>query len=384
MARSRTCCHLNFELENQPKWRKSGPSTKEMIEGIVTFRDKFEKLKPIDQEFCRESFSSAMAVEFIYYSNIGELVGSQTKEGTEELIKSILEKRASGGSDQHKYSDREATETLNTYAAMKKLYQIFKDEMHGFLTVQQICDVHRVLMEGLHDTAGEIRKTEVYAIWEGNPHFYPHPLDVEDKFYALVDRHYIYVDQLSKIKNSKEEVEHVFKCAARLLFDFVDTHPFGDGNGRMCRLLANYVLTLITPFPVGLYHTDNKNRSGRKDYVDAIIQCRENPKEGPRDLAALLVEGAWNGWKTLFKNLASRDSNLLGPIVVQASKLEKIDKNVERVLGGRKLELNRAGVTKCIIKHVKEMNIDSLEECQYLESTIEVAPQTNIVLNVFK
>ena len=372
----RTSCHFNFEFENQPGWRNLGPSTKEMIEDIVTFRDEFEKLKPSDQFFCRGSFSSAMAVEFIYNINIGELVGSQSKERTEKLIKS--------GYVQRGYSDREAIETLNTYAAMKKLYQIFKDEMHGILTVQQICDVHRVLMEGLHDTAGEIRKTEVYAIWEGNPHFYPHPIDVEDKFYALVDRHYISVDQLSKIKNSKEEVEHVFKCAARLLFDFVDTHPFGDGNGRMCRLLANYVLTLITPFPVGLYHTDNKNRSGRKDYVDAIIQCRENPKEGPRDLAALLVEGAWNGWKTLFKNLASRDSNLLGPIVVQASKLEKIDKNVERVLGGRKLELNRAGVTKCIIKHVKEMNIDSLEECQYLESTIEVAPQINIVLNVFK
>ena len=376
---------LNFELENQPKWRKLGPSTKEMIEEIVAFRDKFDKLKRSDQEFGRGSYSSAMAVEFIYYSNVGELVGSQTKEGTEEIIKSVLNKRASGGSDQRGYSDREATETLNNYAAMKKLYQIFKDEMHGFLTVQQICDVHRVLMKGLHDTAGEIRKTEVHTTWEGSPHFYPRPLEAKNRFYALVDHYCIYVDQLSKIKRpSKEEVEHVFKCAARLLFDFVDTHPFVDGNGRMCRLLANYVLTLITPFPVGLYHTDNKNRSGREDYVDAIVRCRKNPKEGPRDLAAMLVEGAWNGWKTLFKILESRDSNLLGPIVVQASKLEKIDKNVERVLGGRKLELNRAGVTKCIIKHVKEMNIDSLEECQYLESTIEVAPQINIVLNVFK
>ena len=26
----------------------------------------------------------------------------------------------------------------------------------------------------------------------------------------------------------------LFKCAARLLFSFVDAHPFGDGNGRMC------------------------------------------------------------------------------------------------------------------------------------------------------
>ena len=46
-------------------------------------------------------------------------------------------------------------------------------------------------MEGLHDTAGEFRKTEVYAVWEDSLHFYPHPIEVEDKFYALVERHYI-------------------------------------------------------------------------------------------------------------------------------------------------------------------------------------------------
>ena len=143
-------------------------------------------------------------------------------------------------------------------------------------------------------------------------------------------------------------MEHVFKCAARLLFDFVDTHPFGDGNGRMCRLLANYVLMLITPLPVGLYYT---NSSGQKDYIDAIVQCQNHLEEGLCDLAALLVEGAWNGWKTFFKTLEYRKS-CVGPIVVKVSKLEKVRENV----GRRKLELNRVGITECIIKHVKHNN----------------------------
>ena len=86
------------------------------------------------------------------------------------------------------------------------------------------------------------------------------------------------------------------KCAARLLFDFVDTHPFVNGNGQMCRRTGK----LCTPFPVGLYHTDDQNRCGRADYMNGIVQCRDNQEEGPRELAALLVEGAWNGWKTFF------------------------------------------------------------------------------------
>ena len=69
---------------------------------------------------------------------------------------------------------------------------------------------------------------------------------------------------------------------------------------RCVGVLGNYVVNLITPFPVGLYHTDDQNRCGRADYMNGIVQCRDNQEEGPRELAAMLVEGAWNGWKTFF------------------------------------------------------------------------------------
>jgi len=57
----------------------------------------------------------------------------------------------------------------------------------------------------------------------------------------------------------------------------------------MCRLLANHVIS-ITPFPVRLHHSNHSNRSGQGDYIKAIVQCRKHPEEGPRKLAAMLVE----------------------------------------------------------------------------------------------
>ena len=37
-------------------------------------------------------------------------------------------------------------------------------ENTGKLTVQEICDIHRVLMTGLRDDGGEIRKHNVFAL----------------------------------------------------------------------------------------------------------------------------------------------------------------------------------------------------------------------------
>ena len=97
---------------------------------------------------------------------------------------------------------------------------------------------------------------------------------------------------------------YIFKCAARL-----DTHPFGDGNGRMSRLLANHIVGLIIPFPVALYHK-HEERNERMDYINAIVRCREHPEEGPCELAAMLVEGAWHGWQKLNSKLKEQDRSV--------------------------------------------------------------------------
>jgi len=92
------------------------------------------------------------------------------------------------------------------------------------------------------------------------------------------------------------------------MFDFVDAHPFSDGNGRMCRLIANYVLSLITPFPVALY----SGTEGRENYLAPVVNVETTkPWVQVRTLAAMLIKSALRGWKSLFHDLGER--NLLSP-----------------------------------------------------------------------
>ena len=46
--------------------------------------------------------------------------------------------------------------------------------------------------------------------------------------------------------SEQDKIKFIAKSAAWLPFHFVSTHPFSDGNGRMCQLPGNYVFSLIT------------------------------------------------------------------------------------------------------------------------------------------
>ena len=240
--------------------------------------------------------------------------------------------------------------TVNVYEALNHFFGLHADEemSHtGKLTVQQICDIHRILMAQLRDDAGEPCKGEAYVTCRNDEdYFYPEPLVANQLFYACMDHHCEHMTQYcQKFTEKGPDVEvfgFLFKCAARLLFDFVDAHPFGDGNGRMCRLLANYVLSLITPFPVALY-SSGEGRSGREDYIDAIVECREHRDKGPGTLAAMLIEGTWRGWKSLFRILEQRNLTsavpIGGPIVKKSDTVDVTNKKVTQALERLKIEV---------------------------------------------
>lgn len=325
---------LDFSFTELPKWRKDEEErTSKLLSDIVDFFKRYEKLPQVAKKFCTTGFAQLMTVKFVFNVNVGESVGTQTESGTQAVLEDYIERRitkqASNGSKQEavlKANDRLVT--INVYEALKQFFELQKEMSNtGKLTVQQICEIHKVLMNGLREDAGEIRKGFAYVSWNGEDHVYPEPTVAEQLFYASIDHHCKHMTQYhKKLVEETPNVEsfgYLFKCAARLLFDFVDAHPFGDGNGRMCRLLANYVLSRVTPFPVSPYSSGAEGRSGREDYLEAIVECRSHRDKGPGTLAAMLIEGTWRGWKSLFDNLEKNNfltsTISIGPVVVGKS-----------------------------------------------------------------
>ena len=80
------------------------------------------------------------------------------------------------------------------------------------------------------------------------------------------------------------------------MFELISGHPFGDGNGRLCRLLASYILCVVTPFPSPIYNIYSKTKTD--DYLDALVHARKSDHMHPTHLAALMIESNWYAWKT--------------------------------------------------------------------------------------
>jgi len=306
---------VNFELVELANWKARGkaPTSEtqdrisQLLTEIVEFKKRFDGLSPNLRSQCDPELTQ-MVVEFVYKTNVGESVGLQSNENTRVAVQEALHEHFDDTSAEVSESDQEKTETVNIYKALKYVLQLREEmERSGKLTVQQICDLHRVLMKGLREDAGEIRKCTVFTSYgkDRDIHVYPESAIAEQILYACVDHHCIQMSRLANLSPdellSAKNVEFIFKRAARLMFDFVDAHPFGDGNGRTCRLLANYVISLITPFPV--VPSYGEGNETKENYLKAIVECRDHRDKGPGALASMLIEDTWRGWNKLFESL---------------------------------------------------------------------------------
>lgn len=77
------------------------------------------------------------------------------------------------------------------------------------------------------------------------------------------------MDNLIDIFNNKLHDTHILIKAAFLHHSFVQIHPFQDGNGRLARLLASFVLIKYGLFPLTI------DRDQRTNYINALEKADE-------------------------------------------------------------------------------------------------------------
>lgn len=64
-----------------------------------------------------------MAIIYVHNSNVGEIVGTETKKETEEVIRKLTEGSLSQGD---KDVEKSVKETVNTYKAMEEFHKMHK------------------------------------------------------------------------------------------------------------------------------------------------------------------------------------------------------------------------------------------------------------------
>ena len=102
-------------------------------------------------------------------------------------------------------------------------------------TLDSLCFAHRVLMEGLLDKAGTLRKTSVGIVKGDNV---AHIAPPGDMVYPLMN------DLFDYLKNN-DDLLLIKSCVFHYEFEFI--HPFLDGNGRMGRLWQTMILKEYSP-----------------------------------------------------------------------------------------------------------------------------------------
>lgn len=149
------------------------------------------------------------------------------------------------------------------------------------LSVEFIQEICRLVMKntgsttntisGSFDTSkGDLRLAQVY---------------VDKKYFPDYRKVLKLLEQLCKSVNEKIDTvkgAEIFKLSADVHYNFVNIHPFGDGNGRISRLLMNYIQ---------LYHNEPLIKiftEDRVEYIDALNETEE--KENLEVFRAFIVK----------------------------------------------------------------------------------------------
>lgn len=331
--------YLNFDFDHEPFWYErtrenciERKCVEEMSSDILNMLSLSFQIKDDKDIQIMKKFQDA----FITQMSRDEDVGLQCEDDITAI--SEIENSGTAVLEDHICSSQEKEranrETKNMFRTLRYFYKTFNDigaNAGPILTEQIVLKGHEILMKNLTVNAGKLSENERETTC---PIFnkrivYPSPSFVEEVLPGFLDTaNYmaVYLNHRRFRENyGPDFLKTVVKFCAWFFYNLISLHPFGDGNGRMARLLFCYLQYMITPFPVGIYNIFAKTR--KRDYMKAISRTRErlishlqqtNNKRGlkegwsleckPAELATMIIECQWYAWSQ-YKLEMENDSN---------------------------------------------------------------------------
>jgi len=208
------------------------------INKISYLRERYHKAST-GKESLIKLISEAEVAEQVYNSNAIEN-STLTLEETEKILLAI---------DLDRFiSEREIFETKNLARVVSYIDTRAKEQD---ITLDVILSLHKMLLSNIRDdVAGRFRSGNEYV--RVGSHIAPPPHEILERLEKMLADY------------SASSHENIIERIARLHLVFEYTHPFVDGNGRIGRVINNYLLIREGFVPINIKFID------RKKYYDAF------------------------------------------------------------------------------------------------------------------
>ena len=231
---------------------------KHNLDKIDSLVAKLKKLSPITPEN-KKKLDKKFRLEFNYNSN--HLEGNTLTYGETELLLIF-------GDTRGRHSMREYEE-MKAHDAAYHLVEEWSKEKDRPLTEQNIKNLNEIILvspfwKEAITTDGQPTRRQIKV---GNYKEYPNSVRLangEIFEYASPTDTPILMNELMEWYRSEKNGLHPITLAAMFHYKFVRIHPFDDGNGRVARLLMNYVLLKNGFPPVIIKSADKAN------YLDTL------------------------------------------------------------------------------------------------------------------
>ena len=216
----------------------------------------FNKINSLRERYYRASIGKESLIKLISEAEIAEQVynsnaienSTLTLEETEKILLQI---------DLDRYiTEREIFEAKNLARVVAYINKRAKEQE---LTLDVILSLHKMLISNIRDdVAGRFRRDKEFV--RVGSHIAPAPQEIIERLETMLSEYHASIH------------ENIIKRIARLPLVFEYTHPFIDGNGRIGRVLNNYLLIREGYVPINIKFID------RKKYYDAFKEFDEKGK----------------------------------------------------------------------------------------------------------